>query len=62
VPYFDERCGRRFADYADFGLQLPKFMEALRSGVYSPRDYVLENLTVEKCSKRFVDILRKKLS
>jgi hypothetical protein len=37
-------------------------MEALRSGVYSPRDYVLENLTVEKCSKRFVDILRKKLS
>jgi glycosyltransferase involved in cell wall biosynthesis len=61
VPYFDERCGRRFADYAEFCLQLPLFMESLTSGAYSPRDYVLENLTVEKCSKRFVDILREKL-
>jgi hypothetical protein len=61
VPYFDERCGLRFADAAEFGLQLPRFLEALRSGSYAPRDYILENLTVEKCSKRFVEILREKL-
>lgn len=62
VPYFDERCGRRFSDFAEFGLQLPFFMEGLASGAYSPRDYVLENLTVEKCSGRFAEILREKLS
>jgi hypothetical protein len=37
-------------------------MEGLASGAYSPRDYVLENLTVEKCSGRFAEILREKLS
>jgi glycosyltransferase involved in cell wall biosynthesis len=62
VPYFDERCGRRFLDIADFGRQLPLFMESLRSGAFSPRDYVLENLTVEKCSRSFIDILREKLT
>ena len=62
VPYFDERCGCRFLDYAEFGRQLPLFMERLKSGALSPREYVLENLTVEKCSSHFVDILKEKLS
>jgi hypothetical protein len=62
VPYFDERCGRRFVDFADFELNLPAFMDAMQAGAYTPRDYILENLTVEKCSRRFVDILREKLS
>jgi hypothetical protein len=62
VPYFDARCGLRFVDFAEFGLQLPLFLERLGSGAFSPRDFVLENLTVEKCSMRFVDILREKLS
>lgn len=62
VPYFDERCGRRFSDFHGFEVNLPAFMEAMSAGTYNPRDYILENLTVEKCSSRFVDILRDKLS
>jgi hypothetical protein len=61
VPYFDDRCGRRFADYGEFSRELPLFLESLSSGTLRPRDYVLENLTVERCSKHFVDILREKL-
>ncbi len=61
VPYFDERCGRTFVDGPAFEGTLSLFLEALRSGAYSPRDFILENLTVEKCSQRFVDILREKL-
>ena len=61
VPYFDERCGLRFRDFAEFGLRLAEFVEGVRSGAFAPREYVLENLTVEKCSKHFVDILREKL-
>jgi glycosyltransferase involved in cell wall biosynthesis len=62
VPYFDGRCGLRFSDFPEFERNLPAFLEGLRGGAYSPRDYILENLTLEKCSQRFVDILREKLA
>jgi glycosyltransferase involved in cell wall biosynthesis len=61
IPYFDARCGMSFADFASFESILPRFQDALRRGAFAPRDYMLENLTVEKCSQRFVDILREKL-
>jgi hypothetical protein len=62
VPYFDERCGRRFADFAEFAQNLPPFIDALRAGAFAPRDYILENLTVEKCSRHFVELLKKYLA
>jgi hypothetical protein len=62
VPYFDERCGARFADFNEFERQLPRFRESQKSGGFAPRDYVLETLTLEKCSMRFVEILRVRLS
>jgi glycosyltransferase involved in cell wall biosynthesis len=62
VPYFDGRCGRKFADFAEFERNIPEFMDSLAAGAFSPRDYILENLTVEKCSKGFVDILRERLN
>jgi len=36
---------------------LPAFLTALRDGRFSPRDYILENLTVEKCAQHFLDIV-----
>jgi hypothetical protein len=62
VPYFDGRCGLTFADFADFERTLPRFIEDLDSSTYRPRDYILENLTVEKCSQKFVDLLRERLT
>jgi hypothetical protein len=62
VPYFDDRCGARFADFPAFELSLAVFLEGMRAGAYKPRDYILENLTVEKCSRNFVEILREKLA
>jgi hypothetical protein len=57
VPFFDERCGRRFRQTDDFPEALDDFLERLRSGHYAPRDFILENLTLEKCSDDFVDIV-----
>lgn len=57
VPYFDERCGMRFRDYPDFAKTLPAFLDRLRLGRFNPRDYIVENLTVEKCSRHFVEFL-----
>jgi len=57
VPYFDDRCGLRFRDIDDFPDKLAGFLDLQRSGALTPRAYVMENLTLEKCSAAFVDLL-----
>jgi glycosyltransferase involved in cell wall biosynthesis len=57
VPYFDDRCGLRFERMDDFADTLTKFMDLDRSKRFSPRSYVIEKLTLEKCSRHFVEIL-----
>lgn len=57
VPYFDARCGLTFRDAAEFAQRLPQFRELLAGGRFAPRDYILENLTVEKCARHFVEIV-----
>jgi hypothetical protein len=55
VPYFDERCGVRFRDIEEFPERLGEFLD--RRAVMAPRDYILENLTLEKCSGHYLQIL-----
>jgi hypothetical protein len=55
VPYFDERCGQRFGGIADFPEKLSEFLDLRRD--LAPRDYVLDNLTLEHCSRRYLQIL-----
>jgi glycosyltransferase involved in cell wall biosynthesis len=57
VPYFDRRCGLRFRAVGEFSARLDEFLALARSGMFAPRQYVLENLTLEACAARFVDIL-----
>ncbi len=57
VPYFDDRCGLTFRDATQFAVQLPEFLDRLRGGRLAPRDYILENLTLEKCARDFVSIV-----
>lgn len=57
VPYFDDRCGMRFRDAAEFSTRLPEFLERLAAGRLAPRDYILEHLTLEKCSRHFMEIV-----
>jgi hypothetical protein len=57
VPYFDARCGLTFRDESEFATQLPAFLARLRAGQLAPRDYILENLTLEKCARHFVEIV-----
>lgn len=57
VPYFDDRCGLRFRDFVEFSARLPEFRERQAAGQFAPRDYIIENLTLEKCSQHFVDLM-----
>lgn len=55
IPYWDSRCGEIFykRDHFDYTYRL--FMSKLRN--FKPREYVLSNLTMEKCEKEFLKLL-----
>jgi len=54
VPYWDKRCGTRFATPEKFPEALDLLEAARIAGVLNPRAYILENLSLEKCSGDFV--------
>lgn len=58
VPFFDERCGATFVGVPDFPEALGRFMEKVNANQYNPRDYVIEHLTLEKCAKDYLHLLR----
>jgi hypothetical protein len=57
VPFFDDRCGTRFQSPAEFHGALALLLERAQSNRLDPRAFILENLTVERCSQKFVDYL-----
>jgi len=57
VPYFDGRCGEKFADLAHLPSTLDLFLERQRSGCYRPREFVLENFDLGQCAQKYVRLL-----
>ena len=51
VPYFDERCGMKRSDLSDFDA----FLDRVKT--YNPREYIIDNLTLELGAKRYIDLL-----
>ena len=58
VPYFDSRCGERFEGVSDFEGKLDYFLARLERREFQPRAYIQENLTLEDCAKRFMEIVQ----
>jgi hypothetical protein len=57
VPYWDKSCGEKV--YSIFG-QEEKFKTFINSlDSYSPRKFILDNLSLEKQAKELIDILNK---
>ncbi|HZY37866.1 MAG TPA: hypothetical protein VFE53_14510 [Mucilaginibacter sp.] len=54
VPYWDKRCGIKFSGAADFDEKLQLFLAMLPE--FKPRDYIEENLTLEKCAEKYLAI------
>jgi len=57
IPYWDERCGEYFYDITEFEQTCKKFFINLEN--YRPREFVLENLSMEVCEKRFINLINK---
>lgn len=55
VPYWDDRCGLTFAEGGSFVPAFERFWTAFSAGHYRPRDYILENLTLEHCAQLYLD-------
>jgi hypothetical protein len=55
VPYWDENCGELFYTKEEFDETFEKFINNLDS--YKPRNFILNNLSVEKCSEIFTNII-----
>lgn len=58
VPYWDERCGSKFKTSFDFSEVLNEFISKLENKEFKPRDFILENLTLEISAKKYVDIYK----
>jgi glycosyltransferase involved in cell wall biosynthesis len=57
VPFFDSSCGLTFKNLDDFYIQLPDFFNALGNFSYNPRNFVLENLSLEVSANKFMNIV-----
>ena len=53
TPYWDERCGEQFYNVNDFHAKLNLFLSKLDG--YKPREYILENMSFEKCEETFIE-------
>jgi hypothetical protein len=58
VPYWDERCGRRFADSRNLPQAFEEYWHDVLRGIFRPREFILDNLTLEACARRYVEIAR----
>ncbi|MBD2140408.1 glycosyltransferase [Anabaena sp. FACHB-1250] len=57
VPYWGDRCGVKFKNMSEFPAKLAELEDKLNSEYFAARDYILENLTLEKCAQNYLDIL-----
>jgi glycosyltransferase involved in cell wall biosynthesis len=56
VPYWDERCGMKFERAEEFRASFGAFWDKVRDGGFSPREYIVETLTLEKCARWYQNI------
>ena len=57
IPYWDERCGEFFYDIEEIEKKFELFLSKLET--FEPRNYILENLSMEVCEKRLMDFVNK---
>jgi glycosyltransferase involved in cell wall biosynthesis len=56
VPYWDDCCGRKFQDAADFVGKWKEFWNDVEKKHFRARDYILANLTLETCARRYAEL------
>jgi|TARA_B110001452_G_C15211523_1_gene420207 hypothetical protein len=55
VPYWSSECGELFYNYTELENSYNKFISNIEK--YKPRQFILDNLSMETCSKRWNELL-----
>ncbi len=55
IPYWDDRCGEFFTDAINLESTFNKLVKNIDT--YKPRDYILDNLSIKKCSEQFINLV-----
>lgn len=55
IPYWDERCGEVFYSITELPSKFYIFINNLQK--YKPRDFILENLSINVCGNRFIEFI-----
>lgn len=56
IPYWDKRCGESFEDISQMSEKFTIFINNLN--LYKPREFILENLTMEICEKKLMELIK----
>jgi len=57
IPYWDNRCGEHFTNANELPNVFAKFITNLNN--YKPREYILENLSFDKCEEKLINLINK---
>jgi len=57
VPFFDPDCGMTFLDFREFKTNIGEFWNKVTGGSFSPRNYVLKNITLKQSAERMLSII-----
>ena len=55
VPYWEDRCGMRFSDVSEFRPVWHQFWDKYNARRFRPRQYVIDNLTLQACARRYAN-------
>jgi hypothetical protein len=58
VSYWDEKCGMKFKNGSEFEEKLAEFVQKKNENLFSPREFIMNNLTLEICAQKYVDIVQ----
>ena len=59
MPYWDERCGAKFASAEDISGAFEEFWHGVEVGEYTPRQMIVEHFTLKQRARAYLDIARK---
>jgi hypothetical protein len=59
MPYWDARCGEKFADAAALGETFDRFWQGVETRRYTPRQFILERFTLEARAQAYLDLADK---
>lgn len=56
MPYWDERCGLKFAGGSELHASFDVFWRGVEAGRYSPREMMVDEFTLERRARAYLDI------